>query len=148
MTRVPVQHGLGFGERRQMLRCDKSLDRDRAQIDHEEIVALLERLRAGLADTGAEAPGAVHEAEENRFGARRKRLCLIQRECRIVQAVAFFQHDHLAADHVGLRARLFKARTEPSGVETPLGGAIDRALGVAEVGLRAEIRARRHHAGH
>ena len=85
---------------------DKALDRDRAQIDDEQIVARLQRLGARLADAGAEARGAVEQAEEHRLGGRRERARLVRRERRIVQAVALLQHDQLAADDIGSRARV------------------------------------------
>ena len=64
MPRMPVQHRLGLGERRQMLGRDQSLDCDRAQIGHHEIVARLQRFGVRRRDAGAEARGAVEQAEE------------------------------------------------------------------------------------
>ena len=85
VARMPVQHRLGLGDRRQVLGRDQALDRDRAQVDDEEIVARLQRFGARRRDADAEARRAVEQAEEHRLGDRGQRARLVGREQRIVR---------------------------------------------------------------
>ena len=112
VPRVPVQHRLGLGERRQMFGRRKALDRDRAQIDDEQIVARLQRFGARRRDAVAEARSAVEQAEEHRLGGGRERARLVRRERRIVHAVALLEHDHLAADDIAPRAACRSGRPQ------------------------------------
>ena len=45
MARMPMQHGLGFRDRWQMIGGDKTLYSDRAKVRHVQIIARLQRLR-------------------------------------------------------------------------------------------------------
>ena len=78
VARMPVQHGLGFGDRRQMLGLDQALHRDRAQVGHQKSVARLERFRRRRRNADAETAGAVEVAEEYRLGRGAERARFLQ----------------------------------------------------------------------
>ena len=59
MAQVPVQHRLGFGDRRQVLGLDQPLHRDRAQVGDQEAVARFQRFRRRRRDAEAETAGAI-----------------------------------------------------------------------------------------
>ena len=102
VPRVPVQHRLGFGERRQMLGRHQPLHGDRAQIDDVQVVARLERLGVCLLDAQAEAGGAIDQAEEHGFGGRRERARFPSVKAGS-KPLRLLEHDQLAADQIARR---------------------------------------------
>ena len=144
MTRVPAEHGLRLGDRGEMIRPDKALHRDRPQVADVEVLALLERLRAGGVKRDAEAPGALEQPEEHALGRSGECAGLVQREQRIEAVRILLEHHELAADHIGASAAgNFRGR-EKRLVGAPLGGPIERIGGISEQWFRTEIGTRRH----
>ncbi len=90
MARVPGEERFRFGEWRQMVGCDSALDRDRAQIADDKVIAPLQRFRRLRIDRDAKSPGAVDNSESPDIG----------REIAGVLIEAGFEADVMAADDV------------------------------------------------
>ena len=67
VPRVPMQHRLRLGDRREMLGPDQPLHRERSQIGDEEIGLGLERIGLSGIDPDTEPPGVSDGPEEHRF---------------------------------------------------------------------------------
>ena len=144
VARVPVQHGLGLGDRRQVLGVDQALDGDRAQVGDEKVAARFQRFGGGRRDADAETRGAIERAEKDRFGRRRQRARLVERKQRRVERGAFARHDHLAANDVGAGLGVGSEPIDRGSVGAEFGGALDAAAGISEAWFRTEIGARGH----
>ncbi len=105
MTQVPLQHRLGFRDRRQMIGVDQSLHRDRAQIGDHQVIARFQRLGGVLRNAEAEAAFAVEMSEKDGFGCRAEGSRFRKREQRIIQRRVFLCDNQFAADDVGAGAR-------------------------------------------
>ena len=107
MARVPVQQRLAFRERRQVMRLDQFLDRDRPQIGDHEVVAGLERFdhrqhraRARTGRASSMRPRNMISPDRDRARASagvNSGSCTGSR---------FLQHDHFAADDIDAGARI------------------------------------------
>ena len=106
MPRMPAEQRLGFGERRQMLRLDQALHRDRAQIGDFQIVARLERLDRLRIEPQPEPRRVIHQAEKDVFMPAAERARLGRREQRIARRRCSLQHHHFAADNIDAGARM------------------------------------------
>ena len=144
MPRVPAEQRLRFRERRQVLRIDQSLHRDRAQIGDFQIIARFERLNGLRVETETEARyiadqskehTVAHGAEPMRFGRREQRLVLL--------AIGFHD-DVFAADHIDNGAVLRGKFRHRVSVAAQHRGAVERIFNVAQPGWRAEIGAGGH----
>src|SRR5262249_52023449 len=67
-----------------------------------------------------------------------------QREQRIGKRGGLLEDHQFASDHIGARARIALQCRERGRIHAPLGRALDRACGITETWLGAEIGARRH----
>src|SRR5262249_22652081 len=103
-----------------------------------------EYLRGCRLERDRESRRVLAEAEENelRRAAKCARFC--QCEQGIGKGGRFLENHQLAGDHIGARVRVVLQRRERRRVRAPLGRALDRAGGVTETRLGAEIGARRH----
>src|SRR5215510_1034353 len=144
MARMPVEQRLAFGERRQMVGLDQATHRDRAQIGDDELVPCFEHLRGRPVERDRESRRVLAEAEKNEFRRAAERARVFQREQRIGKSGGFVEDHQLAGDHIGARVRVALQRRERRRVRAPFGRALDRACGVTETRLGAEIGAGRH----
>ena len=144
MARMPAEHRLGFGKRRQVLGADQALHGDRAQIGDFQIVARLERLDRRRLEADTEARRLIHEAEEHGFARGAERARLGAREQRIASLATIFHHHQFAADHIESGAVTLGELRQRGGIAAVFGGALDRARRIAEVRMRAEIGADGH----
>ncbi len=147
MARVPVQHRLGFRDRRQMGGVAQALHRHRAQVGDMETVARLQGFRRRRRQADAEAGGAVLEAEEHGFGRRPERARFVERERRLVHRRARLHHDPVDADDIGPRARVCGECGQRRLIGAPVGRTVNAAVGVAELRMGAEVEAGRHASG-
>ena len=85
---MPAEQRLGFGERRQMLRRDHALHRDRAKIGDRQIVARLQRFDRLRIEPEAEPRRTVAQSEEYAFVDAAERGRFGGREQRIAQPAA------------------------------------------------------------
>ena len=127
-----------------MVGRDQPLDRDGSQVGDEKVATRLERLGTGMGDADAEARGVIQQSEEHRLRVRGQGVRLGRREQRIVDVAALLQHDQFAADHIGGGTGIVEFCSEPRRVVAPLSDALDAALGLAKMRLRAEVVARGH----
>ena len=145
VARMPAEHRLRLGERRQMLRREKRAGRDRPQIGDEKIAAALEGFDGRLVDARRKSRRAVEQAEKHFLAPWRERCRLGKREGRILAAAARVRwlvcDDDFAADEMDARPRIGLERRDGGGVLPPIGGAIERICGVAEERRDPEIRA-------
>src|SRR5262245_12020381 len=147
MPRMPVQHGLGFRDRRQMIGGNKTLYGDRAKVRHVKIIAQLQRLRRLGREAVAETGQSIEQAKKNCFGYGTQALSLRQCEQRLVERRASFHHNPVATDHIGSRAGNARKCVDGNIIGSKLGSPRYAAAGVSETGFGAEIGTRRHAGG-
>ena len=83
---------LAFGDRRQVVGVDQPLDRDRAQIGDDEVVARLQRLDAlGIERRSPKRPAPSSRPRKTVSSGRRQRARLGQREQRVEPARGLLQ---------------------------------------------------------
>ena len=144
MPRMPAEQRLGFGERRQMLRLDQALHRNRAQIGDLQIVARLERLDRRRIEPQPEPRRVIHQAKKDVFMPAAERARFGRREQRIARRQCSLQHHHFAADDINAGARMLVEFLQCRGVAAQSGGAIEAARDIAKLRRRTEIGARGH----
>src|SRR5262245_44055140 len=103
MARMPMQHGLGFRDRWQMIGGDKTLNSDRAKVRHVQIIARLQRLCRLGREAMAETRRSIEQAKKYGFGRRTKCLSLRQCEQRLVEWRRSFHPHYVGHDHLGTR---------------------------------------------
>src|SRR5262245_39583031 len=139
MARMPVQHGLGFRDRWQMIGGDKTLYSDRAKVRHVQIIARLQCLCSLRREAVAETRRSIEQAKKYGFGRRTKCLSLRQCEQRLVERRASLHHDPVATDHIGSRAGNARKCADGNVIGSKLRSPLYAAAGVAKTGLGAEI---------
>lgn len=139
MARMPVQHGLGFRDRWQMIGGDKTLYSDRAKVRYVQIIARLQGLCRLGREAVAETRRSIEQAKKYGFDRRTKCLSLRQCEQRLVERRAFLHHDPVATDHIGSRAGNARKCANGNVIGSKLRGSLYTAAGVSETGFRAEI---------
>src|SRR6516225_1236217 len=144
MAPMPIEKRFALGERRQMLDLDQAANCDRAEIGDEEFVARLEHLRGRRVECDRESRRVLAEAEKNQFRGAAERARLCQCEQRIGKRGCLLEDHQLASNHIGARARIVLERRERSRIHASLGRALDRACGITETRLGAEIGAGGH----
>jgi hypothetical protein len=147
MARMPVQHGLGFRDRWQMIGGDKTLYSDRAKVRHVQIIARLQRLCSLRRKAVAETRRSVEQAKKYGFGRRTECLSLRQCEQRLVERRASLHHDPFAPDHIGSRIGNTGKCANGNVIGSKLRSPLYAAAGVSETGLGAEIGTRGHAGG-
>src|SRR5262245_40050473 len=144
MARMPVEERLAFGERRQMVGLDQATHRDRAEIGDDELVPCFEHLRGCRVERDRESRRVLAEAEKNELRRAAECARVFQCEQRIGNSGGFVEDHQFAGDHIGARARVVLQRRERGSIRAPLGRALDRACGITETRLGAEIGAGGH----
>jgi hypothetical protein len=154
---MPREHRLGLRQRWQIFRSEEPAGRDRAQVGDEQVgdekvAAGLERLGGLLVDTGRKSRRAVPQAEKHPLPPRRQRSALGEGERRVLRCrggccgscCGFAQHHEFAAEEMNAGARVGFQRGDGGGILAPIGGAVERACGIAEIRRNPEFRARQH----
>src|SRR6516164_9734829 len=144
MAPMPVEERFALGEGRQMLGLDQAADRDRAEIGDDELVPCFEHLRGRRLECDRESRRLLAEAEKNQLRGAAKRARFCQCEQWIGKRGCLLEDHQLASNHIGARARIVLERRERSRIHASLGRALDRACGITETRLGAEIGAGGH----
>src|SRR2546430_4944106 len=144
MPPVPIEQRLAFGERGEMVRLDQAAHRDRAQVRHDEFLARFEHFGGLRLERNRESRRVAAQPEKDDLRRAAERARLRQREQRIASGASVLEDYRVAGDQIGARVLVLRECRERRGIRAPLTRALDRALGVTETRLRAEIGARRH----
>jgi hypothetical protein len=140
----PCQLSSALPSASEVVRLDQAAHRNRAQIGHDEFLARFEHFGGLRLERDRESRRVAVEPEKDdlRRGAERARLR--QREQRIANGARVLEDHRVAGDQIGTRVLILRERRERGGVRAPLARALERAIGVTETRLGAEIGARRH----
>src|SRR5512132_3860417 len=127
-----------------MVGLNQAAHRDRAQIDDDEFPARFEHLRGRRLERDRESRRTLAQAEKNHLGRATECPRFCQCEQRIGNAGSLLEDHRLARDEIGARLPVVLECRERSCIRASLACALDRACGIAEARLGAEIRTRGH----
>src|SRR5215472_1284579 len=144
VPRMPTEKRLGLGERRQMVRRDHALHRDRAKIGDFKVIARFQSFKRMLIEAESEARRRVGQSEEDDFAHGVEIARFGRRKQCLTQFAGGFKRYELAADHIGSGLGVFAIAFERSFVAPNADSAVDLTGGVAERLPGAEIGTGRH----
>src|SRR5262245_42433856 len=144
MPRMPVEQCLAFGERRQMVGLDQATYRDRAQIGDDEFFVCFEGFRDRQLERDRESRRAPAQSKKHGFGGAAERARFCKCEQGIGNAGTLLEDHQLAGEEIDACVAVVLERRERGCVRASLACALDRACGIAEARLGAEIGARGH----